>query len=74
MNPDRRRFLDELTDRKLDEAKTVALAIVAKAIEEDKIDAHNLNGLQKQVRVKTMAQISSLPPILQEALHRRIET
>ena len=73
LNPDRRRFLAELTESKLDEAKTVAIAIVAKALEEDKIDAHNLTGLQKQVRVKTMAQISSLPPTLQEALNRRIE-
>ena len=73
LNPDRRRFLAELTESKLDDAKTVALAIVAKALEEDKIDAHNLTGLQKQVRVKTMAQISTLPLTLQEALHRRIE-
>ena len=45
LNPDRRRFLAELTESKLDEAKTAALAVVAKALEEDKIDAHNLSGL-----------------------------
>ena len=73
LNPARHKFLSELSESKLNEAKTVALATVAKALEEDKIDAHNLNGLQKQVRVRTMTQISSLPPQLSESLLQRID-